>query len=55
MLVNAAKLAFTISGLLRESQEGGGKITTPTQIRVSTMKKKHNKIVLLAKTKLNGI
>ena len=40
MLVNAAKLAFTVSGLLRESQEGGGKITTPTQIRVTTKKKK---------------
>ena len=40
MLVNAAKLAFTVSGLLRESQEGGGKITTPTQSRVTTKKKK---------------
>ena len=40
MLVNAAKLAFTVSGLLRESQEGGGKITTHTQIRVTAKKKK---------------
>ena len=40
MLVNAAKLVFIVSGLLRESQEGGGKITSATQIGVTTKKKK---------------
>ena len=55
MFMNEAKLAFTVSGLLRETQEGGCKITTPTQTRVTTNKKKHNKKVLLAKTKPNSI
>ena len=41
MLQNARVTAFTVSELLRENQQGGVKLLSPTQIRVNNDFEKH--------------
>ena len=49
MLQNAKVIAFTVSGLLRENQQGGKIIPPPTQIRVNRINRTYNLNVLIWK------
>ena len=47
MLQNAKVIAFTVSELLRENQQGGKIIPPPTQIRVNRINRTHNLNILI--------